>query len=87
MDHLEREDLVDLVGKRVAFSTENTDGAKPNMKIVRSIASGEEVKARNLYENQFEFRPFAKLIWLMNEPPKIFDTGYSLWRRLIMLEF
>lgn len=51
------------------------------------LTSGDRISAERKGQDPFNFTPFAKLVFSANEIPELEDKTYSIWRRLILLEF
>jgi P4 family phage/plasmid primase-like protien len=81
-------DLADLLGKRVALSTEA--GSRRGTiaeDMIKKLVSGETIKARPIYGFPFEYRSTVKLVWAMNDKPTVTDTSKAFWRRLALVPF
>ena len=80
-------DLADLVGKRVALSTEAERSSSIAEDMIKKIVSGETIKARPIYGYPFEYKSTVKLWWAMNDKPQVKDTSKAFWRRLLLIPF
>ncbi len=80
-------DLADLVGKRIALSTESSRNSSIVDELIKKIASGETLKTRAIFGHPFEFKSTAKLWWAMNDKPQVHDTSRAFWRRLVLIPF
>lgn len=74
--------LADLPGKRVATCTEARVGSVLADHMLKTLISGEELPARQIYGKTIRFAPKAKLWWAMNEWPANRDRSDAIYRRL-----
>lgn len=83
----ERFGLKSLHGKKLNVIDE-ISGHYFESDIIKGIISGEPLSAevKNKQE-MFEFRPFAKIIFTVNDLPRINDTSDGIYRRLIIMTF
>lgn len=82
--------LSQLPGKTLAISTEqpSTPGhyvKHPN--IINAIISGEPVTVDRKFRDQITITPRAKLVWGMNELPRVDTAGVGLFRRVVPVYF
>lgn len=77
--------LSTLPGVRLIFSTEASE--KVPEKQIKGIISGEQTSARAPYGKAFSFHPICKVIWAMNEKPRIKSRKNDIWRRMILMPF
>jgi len=54
---------------------------------VKQLTGDDAITVRRLYENEFEFRPGAKIFLATNHEPRIRGTDEGIWRRLWLLPF
>ena len=80
-------DLVDLVGARLAISSETEDGAALAETLVKSLTGNDAMSARQLYGKQFQFIPQFKILMVGNHRPVIKGADNGIWRRVRMLPF
>jgi len=79
--------LTGLIGKKVNFIDE-ISGHYFESNIIKGIISGEQVAAEIKFRPEpIEFIPTVKLIFSVNELPKINDTTPGLYRRFIIVPF
>lgn len=85
-DHLGKSgnyDLSKLPGKRVAFATESeTDGTLSEKWLKILVSNRPIISARAIYGDTFEFESQAKVIWAMNDAPRVRSSNNAIWRRL-----
>lgn len=80
-------DLADLVGARLALTTETEDGAALAESLVKSLTAGDAISARPLYGKPFTFTPAFKLLLLGNHRPVIRGSDHGIWRRIRLVPF
>ena len=80
-------DLADLIGARMAISSETEDGAALAESLVKSLVSGDAMTVRKLYGSPVQFTPQFKLIMLGNHKPIIKGSDYGIWRRVCLIPF
>lgn len=79
--------LTGLIGKKVNLIDE-ISGHYFESNVIKGIISGERVAAEVKYRPEpIEFIPIVKLIFSVNELPKINDTTPGLYRRFIIVPF
>jgi len=82
-----KEGIANLLKKRYALGSEVRDGRKLDVGQLKDMTGGETMKARHLYEREFEFMPTHKLWLYGNKKPEIQDTSLAVWRRVKLIEF
>ena len=76
-----------LQGKRFVTTSETDDKRRLAEATVKRLTGGDELTARFMRQDFFEFAPTHKL-WLMtNHRPKVVGTDVGLWRRLRIIPF
>lgn len=81
------EELANLVGRRMVVISEVDEGKKLSESRVKALTGRENISARRLYQNRFEFAPVHK-IWLgVNHKPRVSDDSYGFWRRIKLIPF
>lgn len=80
-------DLADLVGARLAMTTETEEGRALAETLVKSLVSGDSLSARPLYGSPIQFAPQFKLLMLGNHRPVIRGTDHGIWRRIMLVPF
>lgn len=81
-------DLAGLLGKRLVFCNETTEGQRLDDARVKELTGGDTITGRVPYaKSAVEFRPTHKLVISGNHEPIISDDGYGLWRRIVLFEF
>lgn len=80
-------ELADLYGKRLVFSVETAEGKKLDSELIKYLTGGENVKARRMREDFWEFKPTHKFILCTNYEPRASANDSGLWRRILMIPF
>lgn len=82
-----RNDIARLAGARFVVSIEVDDGKQLAMALLKTLTGGEDVSARFLYAEAFEYRP-AFTLWLAaNHAPTVRADDDAAWRRILRLPF
>jgi putative DNA primase/helicase len=76
-----------LQNKAVNISSELNPKDKFSEASFKKIVSGELLFADRKYQEPYQFRPFAKLVFSCNDLPMSSDNTYAYWRRWLILEF
>jgi P4 family phage/plasmid primase-like protien len=79
--------LTNLPGKTLAVSTEQPSDFVKCTHLLNAIISGERVTVERKYQHPVDIVPRAKLVWAMNELPRIHDAGNGLFRRVRVINF
>jgi len=82
-----RSDLARLHGARLVTASEGESRASLAESVVKQITGDDAITVRRLYENEFQFRPGAKIFLATNHEPRIRGTDEGIWRRLWLLPF
>jgi putative DNA primase/helicase len=82
-----KEDIARLAGARLVVSVEVKDGTRIAEGLVKWLTGGDNITARRLYEQSFEFIPQFKLMLAANHRPKARDDDDAFWRRIIEIPF
>ncbi|OPL16339.1 MAG: hypothetical protein AVO38_08295 [delta proteobacterium ML8_D] len=80
-------DLAKLRGARLVTAAEGEDGQRLAESSVKQMTGGEQIQARALYQDFFEFTPEFKIILCTNHKPIIRGTDYAIWRRIRLIPF
>jgi putative DNA primase/helicase len=78
-------ELADLCGCRVLFSVEIGNGARLDEERVKALTGGENVKARFMREDFFEFPRTWTITLVCNHKPEIRGTDNGIWRRIRLI--
>jgi len=79
--------LGDLQGKRLAISTEQPGAYMRATSILNAIISGEEIIIERKFQNPLIIRPVTKILWAMNQLPRVQSAGDGLFRRVKICKF
>ena len=82
-----RNDIARLPGVRFVSASENSKGTILDEELVKKLSGGDQVTARFLFQEEFQFYPHLKLWWAFNHPPGLNDFTHSLMRRLKLIPF
>lgn len=74
-----------LQNKLVNLATETNSRNPMGTEMLKKLISGDEITCERKYGDQFQFRPYAKFIAALNDPPVIPDKSYGFGRRIIVL--
>ena len=80
-------DRADLAGKRSVCTIEVDEGKKLAKELMKQLTGGDKVRARFLFENNFEFVPTWKIFLAANHKPTISSQDYAVWRRIKLVPF
>jgi putative DNA primase/helicase len=79
--------LGDLQGKRLAISTEQPAAYMQATSVLNAIISGEPVIIERKFQNPLIIRPVTKILWAMNQLPRVHSAGDGLFRRVKIVKF
>lgn len=79
--------IADLYGKRFAADLETDADARLNETLIKRLTGGDDLKARRLYEDFWEFTPTHKLVLATNHEPQVQGTDTAIWSRLKLVPF
>ena len=82
-----RNDIARLPNVRFVSASENSKGTVLDEELVKKLSGGDQVTARFLFQEEFQFYPQLKLWWAFNHPPGLNDFTHSLMRRLKLIPF
>lgn len=77
----------DLEGRRLVVADEVERGRQWATGRVKSLVSGEPIRARHMAKSFFEFRPCAQLVLAANHAPTMRSRDTGLVRRLLVVPF
>lgn len=77
----------DLYGKRFVACTETEQGRKLDEALVKELTGGDQIRARRMKENFWEFTPTHQIWLATNHKPKITGTDHGIWRRVKLIPF
>jgi putative DNA primase/helicase len=79
--------LGDLQGKRLAISTEQPAAYMQATSILNAMISGEEIIIERKFQDPIVVRPVTKILWAMNQLPRVHSAGDGLFRRVKIVKF
>ncbi len=79
--------LGNLRGKTLAVASEQPAIYMQATHVLNAIISGEKIRTERKFQDPIEFIPRVKLIWAMNELPRVQDAGNGLFRRVKVIKF
>ncbi|MFA5089792.1 MAG: phage/plasmid primase, P4 family [Candidatus Omnitrophota bacterium] len=79
--------LANLFGKLANISIETNTKSEVYDSMFKAIISGDPIQADLKFKNSFKFHPFCKLIFAMNNLPRVNDKTNAFFRRLLILRF
>lgn len=82
-----RNDLAGLRSARMVAATEISRGQSLNEALVKEVTGGDSVSARFLYGEYFQYMPQYKIVFAVNDKPRIKGGDEGIWRRMRLLPF
>lgn len=79
--------LENLPGKTMVYSTEQPADYMSATHILNALISGESVTVNRKYKKAFELYPQAKIMWAMNDMPRVGDANNGIFRRIHVIPF
>ena len=80
-------DIAALANKRFVMLSEFPEHAAINTATVKSITGGDEITARHLYKEWFEFKPQFQVVCALNNLPKLTWVDAAFFRRVRIIPF
>jgi putative DNA primase/helicase len=80
-------DIARLRGTRFVTTTEAEQGRRLSEPIIKKITGNDQITARFLYGEYFNFVPTFKIWMATNHKPVIKGTDYGIWRRIRLIPF
>lgn len=80
-------DIARLNGSRFVTVAEPEENVRLNEQLIKQMTGGEQLTARFLYGNEFQFNPIFKLWIGTNHKPIIRGTDDGIWRRVVLIPF
>jgi putative DNA primase/helicase len=82
-----RNDLACLKDVRYASIAEYPENKPLDEAFIKSATGGENVRARHLYKEFFEFKPTFKAVVTTNTKPIVIGGDHGIWRRIKLIPF
>ncbi len=79
--------VASLHNKLVNISIETNAKSEVYDAMFKAIVTGDLIQADKKYGHPFTFRPYCKLIYALNNMPRVNDKTLSFYRRLLILRF
>ncbi len=79
--------LANLFGKLANISTETNVKSEVYDSMFKAVISGDEIQADHKFKQPFKFNPFSKLVFSLNNMPRVDDKTPAFFRRLLILRF
>ncbi len=79
--------LADLQGKRFVSCIETDDGQRLAESLVKELTGGDNIRARRMRENFWQFKPQHKIWLATNHKPRVRGTDAGIWRRIKLIPF
>ncbi|MBT7072521.1 MAG: hypothetical protein HN975_16710 [Anaerolineae bacterium] len=79
--------LSSLQGKTLLVASEQPSIYMKASHVLNAIISGEQITIERKFRDAYQYRPFAKVAWAMNELPRVPDSLNGLFRRVKVIKF
>lgn len=79
--------VADLFGRRLVVVQETDRGRHLAEGTVKRLTGGDQIKARRMHEDFWEFRPSHTAVMSTNHRPLVRGTDEGIWRRLRLVPF
>jgi putative DNA primase/helicase len=79
--------MAGLQDKTLLFSTEQPSDFIKSGGLLSSLISGEEIIIERKFRDQETLTPYAKILWAMNDIPRIKEASSGLFRRVKIVEW
>jgi putative DNA primase/helicase len=80
-------DLAALKGVRLVLASEVNEGRKLDEALVKGLTGGDNISARFLYGEFFEYRPEYKILLQTNYRPRVQGVDEGIWSRIRLVPF
>ncbi|MDR0475968.1 MAG: DUF5906 domain-containing protein [Treponema sp.] len=80
-------DIARLRGIRFVTTTEAEQGRRLSEPLIKKITGNDQMTARFLYGEYFNFTPTFKIFMATNHKPLIKGTDHGIWRRIKLIPF
>lgn len=79
--------LTNIAGKTLLYAFENRGQYLEATDVLNAMISGEMIEVERKFHDPALIIPRAKLLWAMNELPRISDAGNGIFRRACIVQF
>jgi putative DNA primase/helicase len=79
--------IANLLGKLANISIETHAKSEVYDSTFKAITSGDSIPAEKKFKTPFSFRPFCKLVFAMNNLPRVDDKTNAFFNRLLIIRF
>lgn len=80
-------EVADLFRKRLVIVSETSDGSRLNEGLVKSLTGGDQIRARRMREDNWQFTPSHTLLLVTNHRPVVTGRDHGIWRRIRLIPF
>jgi len=80
-------EIANLLGKRMVTISETDENMEIRDGLVKKLTGGDRLTGRHLFKDLFEFVPTHKLQIFTNHAPAVKSQDFSMWRRIILLNY
>lgn len=80
-------DIARLRGARLVTAVEVEKGRRLAEPLIKQLTGGDQISARFLYGEFFEFKPAFKIWFASNDKPIIDGNDFGIWRRVLSIPF
>jgi putative DNA primase/helicase len=77
----------DLFGRRFVATIETDEGKRMAESLMKQMTGGDQIRARWMKKDFFEFSPAHKLFLAANHKPTVRGTDFAVWRRIKLVPF
>jgi P4 family phage/plasmid primase-like protien len=79
--------LAGIAGKTLLTAAEQPSAFLRSTHIINQLISGEKLRVEQKYRDGYDIVPRAKLLWAMNELPRVGDANSGIFRRVKVVAF
>ena len=76
-----------LVGKLANICPDLPSDHLTSTSVFKAITGGDKIAAERKYADGFDYRPFARLVFSANHPPRSGDASHAFYRRWLVVPF
>lgn len=79
--------IASTFGKKLVLAQEPPAGARLNTSLIKSFSGGDQMTARRMFEDEWQFYPECLLMYSTNEKPTVREATQGIWRRVRLIPF